>query len=183
MKNHQEPIVITNSRPLTHGDVLALAAGEVETEGQRAPNVQELRHSHHNIAMLVAQGRKHAEISSITGYSVGRIGSLMGAPAFQELVSHYSETKQEIFKDVMERLRVLGLSSIDELQAQLDENPKAWSKRELMELAELGLLKGRAGVGGPTGQQAAPFALTVQFVDPESRRPTGPLIDLKPEGE
>jgi len=51
-------------------------------------------------------------------------------------------------------MRTLGLSTLDELQARLEAEPESWSKRELMELAELTLLKSR--VLPPTGSDSGP---------------------------
>ena len=48
-----------------------------------------LRDSHHRVARLAASGLRNWEISQKTGYSLARVGQLLGAPAMQDLVAKY----------------------------------------------------------------------------------------------
>ena len=155
-------------RELCEGDLPALAnPPPVES---RAPSVQSLRASHHQLAQVLAQGTSEGEAALITGYSLSRISVLKTDPTFSELLAHYQHNRELVFADVLERMKVLGLSSLDELQERLEQEPGAWSRRELMELAELMLIKGRmqggavAGAGGGAG-----VSVTVSFVSAPER--------------
>ena len=86
------------------------------------------------------------------------------------------------------RMRDLGIASIEELQSRLDEKPEDWSRRELMELAELMLVKPMAasqrspGQGGAAG---AGVAINVKFVNSPNSSAL-PVIDgeiIPPESE
>jgi hypothetical protein len=118
-----------------------------------APTVQALRASHHQLAQLLARGLPATEASLITGYSLSRISILRGDPTFAELLSSYQVNRELVFADTLERMRVLGLSTLDELQDRLEAAPERWSNRELMEMAELMLVKPR--IAGPMGQSSA----------------------------
>jgi hypothetical protein len=136
--------------------------------------IQQLRASHHQLAELLSQGRPDTEVALITGYSLSRISILKRDPTFQELLANYATMRQKVFVDTLERMRILGLSSLDELQERLETAPERWSNRELMEMAELMLVKptnkGPMGPGGPSVN--AGVQVNVQFV--ESHTP--PLV-------
>lgn len=103
------------------------------------PAVKRLNHSHHQLARMLAQGAKPAEASAATGYSPSRISTLQADPTFQNLVAYYGEQVKTAYVDVHERLAALGISSIEELQARLDENPDDFAIKDLLALAELTL--------------------------------------------
>lgn len=152
--------------------------------------IQALRASHHQLAQLMAQGKPDTEVALLTGYSPSRISILRSDPTFQQLLAGYHEVRHDLFVDTLERMRVLGLSTLDELQERLEAAPEKWSNRELMEMADLMLVKPKLAT--PLGQSsalggavtitsqpgAAPgVAIQVQFVKSE----TPPLtIDHEP---
>jgi hypothetical protein len=125
-----------------------------------------LRASHHQLAQLLAQGRGESEAALITGYSPSRISILKSDPAFQELLASYTEIRQNIFVDTLERMKILGLSTMDELQERLETAPERWSNRELMEMADLMLVKPRQANPFTSGASGPPVgvAIQVQFV-------------------
>lgn len=146
-----------------------------------------LRATHHALARCLAEGHPAERASLITGYSPGYIRQLQAVPAFAELLVHYQATKEAEFVDVAKRMRDLGLSSLDELQRRLDAAPDEWARGELMALAELLLVKGRAPATG-AGGFAAPGAsgpavnINVKFVSPARAQPEGlaaPIIDVE----
>jgi len=124
-----------------------------EPIGAGVPALQSIRASHHQLAQLIAQGRPDTEVSLITGYSTTRISSLKADPSFAELLDGYGTIRQQIFVDTLERMRVLGLSTLDELQERLETAPEKWTNRELMEMADLMLVKPR--IATPLGQSSA----------------------------
>lgn len=157
--------------------------------GSRAPTVARLSHSHHALARELARGVSDAEAGLIAGYSASRISILRQDPAFRQLLEHYDAQREMVQIDVLERMKVLGLNSIEELQARLEENPTAFSPRELMELTELMLVKGRmapgsrqgAGNNGGNGQGGGMPVVNVQvaFVQADHK----PLLELDVERE
>ena len=119
--------------------------------------IQQLRHQHHLLARLLAEGKQVTEAAEITGYSVTYISRLKTQDrSFKELVKYYGEQVQEVFVNVHERLAGLGLNTIEELQERLAEHPERFSHRELMELAELCF--DRSG-HGPTSTNKSVVAL------------------------
>jgi hypothetical protein len=158
-------------RPLTSDDLPALLSPT--SLGTTPIQLQRLRTSHHQLAQLLAQGRTEAEASLITGYSNSRISILKSDPTFAELLASYTAMRTEIFSDTLERMKVLGLSSLDELQERLESDPSKWTNRELMEMADMLLVRpriatpmGQGGVlnaGGPNAS-ATGITLQVQFV-------------------
>lgn len=154
--------------------------------GTTTPTIAKLRHSHHALARELARGAKDIEAGLIAGFSSSRISILKKDPVFRELLEHYSTQRDIVQVDVLERMTALGLDSLEELKARLEENPDMLSARELMELTNLMLVQGRsmpgartggAGGGGSNIAGAALPAVTVQvqFVQAEHR----PLIEAE----
>lgn len=136
-----------------------------------AQQVKTLRHSHHRLAELIAKGASGAEISLTTGYSASYISIIQGDPAFAELIAYYESQKQTIFVDAMERLRVVGLDAAEKLHEQLHDSDVVWTKRELMELIDMTVVKPATAKTG-TGAVQAPgtgLSLEVRFVGAQPR--------------
>jgi hypothetical protein len=144
-------LVIEVVRSLSETDVAKLASPD-PLNSKPIP-IQALRASHHQLAQLLAQGRPDSEIALLTGYSPSRISILKSDPTFQQLMSGYQDIRAAVFVDTLERMKVLGLSTLDELQERLEAEPQKWSNRELMEMADLMLVKPR--VATPMGQASA----------------------------
>lgn len=174
-----EPLLCEIVRSLGEADLPLLR--NPPSQGSRAPTVQKLSHSHHALARELAKGTvSDAEAGLIAGYSLSRISILRGDPAFRELLVHYETQRELVFVDVLERMRLLGMNSVEELQDRLENKPEEFSARELMELTELMLVKGRAGpgsrqaVGGAgNGAPQGPVTVQVNFVSADHR----PLVD------
>jgi hypothetical protein len=151
-------------RSLTSDDLEKLTSPDAI--GSKALPLKQLRATHHQLAQLLSQGRSETEASLITGYSPSRISILKADPSFQELMSSYGAIRQAIFVDTLERLKTLGLSTLEELQERLENAPEKWSNRELMELATLALVKpltANTPIGINPGA-AVGVAIQVQFV-------------------
>lgn len=106
-------------------------------EVSATPVLQRLRHRHHLLARLIAQGTKDGDVAAISGYDPSRISVLKSDPAFKELIAHYKTQVDEVFISVHERLLTLGLSSIDEMTDRIEANPETFSTQDLMELIKL----------------------------------------------
>ena len=77
--------------------------------------------------------------------------------------------------DVLERMKSLAIGSLDELQARLADEPTKWSKRELMDLAEL-LLKHGAGGEKVTSGNAGAGGATVNVTFVQASDPTAGIV-------
>lgn len=133
---------------------------------------------HHQLAMWVAQGKSNSEISALGGVSVSRMEDFRKSPAFQELVAHYQEVRECVFSETNERVKMVGLQFLDELQARIDEKPEAFTNQQVIDAAHVLLIKGRAmGEGSPGGGNGVPVQVNVNFVQAKPRLPEGQTID------
>jgi hypothetical protein len=158
------PLEITIVRDLSPDDLPQLAQ-PIPADAPRSGMLVKLRHGHHLLAQALAKGMKPGEAALATGYCLSRISVLQGDPAFAELLAHYRDLADVRFIDVAERMKGLGLTAMDEIQDRLDTTPEGFSNRELMELADLMLVKGKMA---PQGGSAGAPAIMVQFISSES---------------
>lgn len=163
--------IIEIVRGLTEDDLPKLI--NPDSLGTTPIPIQALRASHHQLAQMLAKGMSDVEASLITGYSQSRISILKRDPSFAELLASYKDIREHVFVDTLERMRILGLSTLDELQERLETSPEKWSNRELMEMADLLLVKPRIvtpmGQGSAAqGAQAPGVNIQVQFVKSET---------------
>ena len=159
-----KPLEIEIVRGLTEQDLALIQSGEAL--GSEPPKLATLRHNHHLLAQTLAKGVKETEASLITGYSLSRISILKSDPAFKELLAGYASLHEEKFVEVLDRMKALGLSTLDEIQERLESDPGKFSNRELFELTELMLAKGR-NLSAPMGGSAlgpGGVTLNVKFV-------------------
>lgn len=168
-------------RSLTEDDLEIL--NHPPSIGSQAPVLQSLRATHHQLAQLLVRGVTEGEASLITGYSLSRISILKSDPTFSELMANYSTQRELAFADTLDRMRVLGLSALDELQERLETSPEKWSNREIMEMAELMLVKPRVVSSPGTSPVigSAPHSgvtVNVKFVSSDA---PALVIDGKPE--
>jgi hypothetical protein len=168
--------------PLEVARVRALEPDDLELL-QNPPNanlpirpLQTIRHSHHQLARLIAAGKADQEISLITGYSPSYISSLKGGQDFKDLIAYYGAQKELIFVETMERLKIVGLNTLDELQKRFEEAPEQFTNGQLMELIDLTLIKPtKAQVGLTPAGSGGPVTVNVQFVS--GAAPQAQVID------
>jgi hypothetical protein len=152
----------------------------------RVQSLGEVRYTHHMLAQLLVQGKSQSECSALTGYSPSYISLIKDDPAFRELLCHYEGIREASFVDTIARMRGLGLHTLEELQSRLASEPARWTKRELMELAELCLIKPMAATRGavaPIGGGPG-VSVSVNFVSPSEPalpNPSSKVIDHEPE--
>lgn len=146
-------------REIVPSDLPALATS-VETPRQQ---IERVSAQHHKIAQLMAQGRNGLEVSALTGYSQAYLSNLKNDPCFAELLTGYAAQRAEVFVDVLERMKALGVATIEELQKRIDDEPEKWTKRELVEVAEL-VLAGQAQKGGAGPVAGSGLNINVKFV-------------------
>jgi hypothetical protein len=159
-RGRKSKLVVSKRRDVVASDIAALASARPLEQVQP---VGQLRHQHHLLARLLAEGKQLTEAAEITGYSVTYISRLKTQDSsFKDLIQYYKEQVQEIFISVHERLKGLGLNTIEELQERLALEPEGWSKRELMELAALCL--DRSGFGPTQNVKASVTVLTPELI-------------------
>lgn len=158
------PVEISVLRGMTPEDLDSLAESG---PAQALAPLDQLRSSHHQLAQLIAKGHSQAKAGLITGYSDSYISVLVNRdPAFRELLAHYRAEREEVFVDVLERMKVLGLEVNDLILQRIRQDPEKWTNQQIMDLHKetMGaMVKGSAvAVGG--GLQIG--KLEVSFVTP-----------------
>ncbi len=170
------PLSMEFERELGPSDVPLIL--EPPPQGAFTPPLARIRNSHHMLARLLAEGKSGQEASLVTGYAPSRISILQNDPAFSELVVYYKGQVEAKYLDVHERLAMLGLSTLDELQARLEEDPDSFKNRELMELAEFALDRSVTKDARKAGANAGAGAPIVQvtFVGAANSPPEGGAV-------
>lgn len=166
------PVFYGEPRTLTEIDLVDMW----KPEASGLPGVgriKALRYNHHLLAKAVASGKSLLECSQISGMTGPRISELKNDPAFQELVSFYSEELHEVYVDVHQRMAALGTSVLEELQERFENEPEKFSKRELMDLfttmADRSIATAKGGPKPQNGMAVAGgagLALQINFVSP-----------------
>jgi hypothetical protein len=151
-------------------------------KGQSLAPLAQLRHRHHLLARLIAQSVPLVKVAAISGYTLARIQQLKNDPTFKELLAYYSEVTDEIDFAAQTRLRDLGIAAADELHERLEEKPKSFSQRELIELMTATL--DRSGATPRPGQQAGgtsgPLTININFKKPSPSQDE-PIFDTSAE--
>lgn len=123
---------------ITPGDLAQRSQGAGAVAHQ-SPTLARIRGIHHELARMLANGMKPAEISAATGYCASRISILQNDPMFKELVEYYTNVSKETFRDVKAQIATLASDAVGELQARLEEKPEQFSVSSLTELAKMTL--------------------------------------------
>lgn len=171
------PVIVGRVRPLTSEDVPALM-NPAPLNSKPTP-LQSIRHSHHQLARLIAAGKPDQEISLITGYSPAYISSLKLGQDFKALLEYYATQKELIFVDVMERMKVLGLNSVDEIQRRFEDSPESFTTQQLMDLSELMLIKPNKLVPSEA-LSGGGVTVNVQFIRPPAAPAEGEILEVTP---
>ena len=149
-------------------------------------NLVQIRHTHHQLARLLAEGRSNADAALLSGYNPAYVSVLKDDPSFQELVAHYTMQEELHHVDVLERMKILGLATLDTLQERLEVDSDGFSNRELMEQAELMLVKPmvatRGGIlpGQAVGAQSSGVSINVNFIGQSTPQPQPENIQVHP---
>lgn len=118
---------------------------------QKPVPLAKIRDSHHALARCLAACGSEQEASLITGYSLARISILKADPQFADLLEFYRSEAGDVVASLRERMTMLGLDIIQELQGRFEENPDSFSIGQLREL-----LKDLADRTGHAPQKSAP---------------------------
>lgn len=171
------------TRELTSEDIQRLhTMKDGDLKSQPRPLLK-LRHTHHTLAKLLADGEREEACQAITGYSQSYVSTVKKDPAFKNLVEYYQSQKKEVYLDVHQRLASLSMDTVEELQDRLLTDPESFSNRELMELGELVL--DRSGAGPTSTVKGVVALLTSDDIqrirDEASRRQNGSIRSLNPQ--
>lgn len=175
-------VMIEPVRSLGEADIELLANPPVVGAPMSIP---EIKAQHHRLASLLAKGISNSEISLITGFSPSYISTLKNAPDMKDLVKYYQDQVEERTVDAMARLKMLGISSLEELQNRLNDSPEKFSSNQLMDMIEMGLIKpldAAAVAAGAKGQgNGTPIQINLNFKSPEKSlaEGPGPLLEQK----
>lgn len=178
-------------RSLTPDDYTLL---NTSLPAQRA-SLTQIRHSHHQLAQLLSEGRQQSEAALLTGYNPAYVSVLKDDPSFQDLIAYYAAQQELVYVDVLERMKSLGLSTVDELQNRLEEDSTSFTNRELLDQVEMMLVKPmvatRGGIlpGNAAGVNAANsgVSISVNFIGQSSPKAqpddikVRPVVDVKAE--
>lgn len=173
-------VQLTYERDLGQADLDFILSGAAQAAP--VPAVKELATRHHEIARLLAEGKRPYEVCVRTGYKAARISVLQADPAFRELVTYYSDNKDAQFVDYHARLAALGTTAVEELQDRLESDPEKFTNRELKEIMESAYDRSVSpNKAGPVGAGAALTAIQVTFVkaDHKARPGDGVVIDVE----
>lgn len=150
-------------RPIGRDDLPMILASPAAPPAERP--MLRIRHQHHLAAKLMAEGRKPAEVSMITGYSTARLNQLSKDPAFAELITHYKDSATEKWLNVHERLAALGVTVTEELAERLETKADDFSNEELRRLAETLLDRSGYGPQSTRNVNLKSQSLTVSLVE------------------
>lgn len=157
---NREPLVVEAVRPLGPADLPAL----IDPPSLASkPKVHALRHSHHQIAKMIVLGKPDVEIALITGYDPAYISNLKKGQDFQELIAYYRTDREVAFTEVMDRMKQMGLDTIDEIQRRFAEDPTAFTNSQLMELTELMIVKPMKAAQAPQAGASGPVAISINI--------------------
>lgn len=98
-----------------------------------------IKDAHHTLAQLLASGKSPVEVSAITGYSPSRIYTLQADPAFKELLVHYTDQHVASVADIQGQVRHLALAAKQVLMDRLEDEPEAFSNKDLKDILTAGL--------------------------------------------
>ena len=167
-------------RELTPED-LPFANAPRGSGGAPTGETAKLRSAHHQVAQLVAAGRKQADISLITGYTQSYLSTLGNNPAFEALVAHYAGVDELRFVDEMARLKALGVQAAEVLQDRLAQSEDEFTVRELNEIIDMTIVRPATAAMKATGQVAAaaasPRAFEVVFRSAGRPSASSPIIE------
>ena len=101
------------------------------------PVLQKIRDHHHQLARLVAEGRRTTDIAFETGMSISRISILKSDPAFMELVEAYRMNLEQIkdlaYADHQKKMALTASLALDELNGRLEDTPEDFSHDQLFQ--------------------------------------------------
>lgn len=152
--------LITDVRPLRPADLVQVVATKRPSTGRPESAVKRLSARHRLAARLIAEGKSNIEVANICGYTPQNIVILKQAPAMQDLIKHFQEEADVVYRSVNERLSEVAGEALDLLMDKIENDPEAVSLNQAIELVKLGA--DRTG-NGP--QRSQNVNVTVDIAD------------------
>lgn len=128
-----KPVEAELEQHLTKEDLDSL----LEERGTKPPEIKEMRERHHNLARLIAEGKKPGEAATIARYTLSRVSILMTSPAFQDLVAHYREMVEDQYIGFNAQLAALGVDAANIISERLEDNPDEVTMGALLQLVTI----------------------------------------------
>jgi hypothetical protein len=144
-----QPVVVGAVRDLELADLMRLE--DPDRPRGETQILAGLRHSHHQLARLLASGVQPTAAASISGFALSRISILKDDPAFSELLEFYSAQTEDFRADMVQQLNTMSMDSLQVLSERVRDNPEEVTNNTLIELVKLGA--DRSGVGPSSTQQ------------------------------
>lgn len=110
-----KPKEIVSVRELVRDDLAVLR------QPRERAVISRFRDPHHRLARMFAAGLRVQEIVPRSGYSLARVLTIKGDPAFQELVSKYREKIDEAFVDGVADFYELATTNMLKAERQIAE--------------------------------------------------------------
>jgi hypothetical protein len=99
--------------------------------------LKRIRDHHHQIARLVAEGRRTTDIAFEVGMSISRVSILKSDPAFQQLVEAYranvEQIRDHVYAEAQKKQALLMHLTLDELIDRVSDIPEDFSNGDLLE--------------------------------------------------
>jgi hypothetical protein len=164
-------------RPLQEADLAVLAAGERKPAPRQI--LTKLRDRHHAMARMIAAGKTNAEVSLLTGMDPARISFLKSDPAFKELVTDYQKIEDGLNAEFHERLHMLGMTAVEEMQDRLETSEEPLPMQTLIEVSKFAA--DRTGYGPITKQMNTNVNLDLSTRLASARKRAPALSSPQPE--
>lgn len=109
---------------------------------QRQPGVARFRDPHHRLARLISSGLRYDDVAAKSGYSKGRVLTLMQDPAFLELVASYRDQVTGQFLEAVDDYYEMATGNMLKAERQIaekleiaEENGETLPTRDLLAIS------------------------------------------------
>jgi plasmid maintenance system antidote protein VapI len=172
-------LVVDCPSDLDEDDILTLQAAELErSRGRQEDSTIKLRTKHHEAARLLTLGYKQREVASHMGMAESTLSKLVNSTAFQSLLAHYMDKRDDMLTDVNATMSLHALENLERVQERIREEgsevPLAFVQKHAMNLLD------RTGHGPEqkSSNEHKHIFLTEEDIK-DVKAVTGPIIDAE----
>lgn len=130
--------------PLTAEDMDRLANAADLAPPEVRPLVH-IRRVHHRLAQFLAMGMKESRAAQLCEVPASRVRELLGDPAFQEILAHYSDNVDASFRSFVDAAADLNADMLNHLRDILEHSPERITPQIALETVKA--LSDRTGNG------------------------------------
>ena len=166
-------------RSLTKSELVSIATAKRPSPGRPESSVKRLSSRHRLAARLIAEGKTNIQVAAICNYTPQNIVILKQSPAMQDLIAHFRQEQDIVYRSVNEKLNEIAGEALDLIMEKIESAPEDISLSQAMELAKMGA--DRTG-NGP--QRSSTVSVTVDIADRLEKaraRVAARTIDITPE--